>query len=197
MPRLRLSIAQIMIFVLFLGVVFGILRSPSSLIASATWTLIAALLCWSVVASILQCDRRQAFWLGFAVFGWVHLVLIFRLYRPDLSSQQFLPLPPLLLAYAFEDIPVHIVAKSMNFRNPGGLSGIMVAGSYHPNSDFPQLEFGQIVRLLTVLIAAVTGGGLSRLAVGSPGPAVPPTPNDASQPASISAHDQPIHPPGP
>ncbi len=160
--RFRFGIAQIMLLVLGVGLAIGSLRSPSPLLASVIWTMIVSLLCWSVVAATLGKNRR-AFWAGFAVFGWVHLVVIFDLYRFTPADSENPPLPALLTSYLIDYLRDHVPPRS----------GLIIRDVFN-FIGFPLLEFEQIARLLTTLLAALIGGGLSRLvgrrpdATGSP-----------------------------
>ena len=170
MPRLRLSIAQIMLLVLVIGLAIGGLRSPSRLLANAMWTVTAALLGWSVVASILRRDHRRAFWVGFAVFGWGHLVLIFELYRANSPESKLLPLPSLLTSDLIDQLRNHVP--------PPQKGSVFVDTEFiirYNSNTFPYLEFGQIAHLLMTLLVALIGGGLSRLAAGRSSPPVPPS----------------------
>jgi hypothetical protein len=38
---------------------------------------VAVLLLWAILAATYQCGNRRAFWLGFSVFGWGYLVLVY------------------------------------------------------------------------------------------------------------------------
>ena len=181
MRHFRLSIAQIMLLVLLIGLAIGALRSPSPLMARTTWTATAALLCWSVVAAILGREHRRAFWAGFAVFGWVHLVVIFELYRsgstelPKLPSllttdmvgylrDHVIPLPPAVVTYADSNISISFTPVVRS--TPAG---------------FPYLEFEQIARLLTTLLVAWVGGMVGRLAFHWPIPLAPPATEEAKR----------------
>ena len=160
MRHLRLSIAQIMLLVLFIGLAIGALRSPSPLVASAIWTATATLLGWSVVASILRPEHRRAFWVGFAVFGWVHLVMSFELYRFRSSNPGAPLLPPLLTSDLIDFLRDHVSPLR---------KGISITGTFSPKG-FPILEFDQIARLLTTLLVAWIGGGFGCLAASWPAP---------------------------
>ena len=162
MRRLRLSIAQIMLLVLGIALAIGALRSPSPLLARVTWTATAALLCGSVIAAILRHEQRRAFWVGFAVFGWVHLVLIFELYQFGSSTPKYPSLPSLLTLDLIEYLRNYVPPPRTTF-----LTGTLSI------NGFPYLEFEQIARLLVTLFVAWIGGGLSRLAANWPRPAVP------------------------
>ena len=161
MRRLRLSIAQLMLLVLFIGLAIGALRSPSRLMANAMWTATAGLLGWSVVAAILRRDHRRAFWVGFAVFGWLHLIVIFELYRANSADRNLLPLPSLLTSDLIDHLRNHVP--------PPQTGGVFVDTTFiirHVSYTFPYLEFGQIAHLIMTLVVAWVGGRMGRLAAG-------------------------------
>ena len=74
MPRLRFTIAGLLGVVAFAAVGFAALRSGSDLWASTIFTLTAATLATAVLLSIHRQGRARAFWIGVALFGWLHLV---------------------------------------------------------------------------------------------------------------------------
>ena len=155
MRRFRPSIAQIMLLVLGVGLAIGVLRSPTPLLASALWTLLASLLCWATVISLVGRGHLRRFWVGFAVFGWVHLVLIFSSWRTGNPIPSFLPLPPSLYHYARDYLRATIPP-------PHAFGFITFSGSV---MDFPSLEFEQVASLLLVFLVALAGGGMTHLLV--------------------------------
>jgi hypothetical protein len=72
--RLRFSIASLLFLVLFLGVSLAALREANDLWDSAVFTATLAILLVAVLLAVHRAKRARAFWLGFAVFGWVYLV---------------------------------------------------------------------------------------------------------------------------
>jgi hypothetical protein len=75
MSRPRYSIGTLLLMVLFAGVAFAPLKSPSELWASALFTLAVAFLLVAVLLAVHRRVRARAYWLGFALFGWVYLIL--------------------------------------------------------------------------------------------------------------------------
>src|SRR5262249_39466286 len=75
MSRLRFSIASLLGLVLFLAVGLAALREATDLWDSAVFTTTVALLLVSVLLAVHRIGRGRAFWLGFAVFGWLYVGL--------------------------------------------------------------------------------------------------------------------------
>jgi hypothetical protein len=74
MRRIRFSIASLLLVVLFLAVAFGALREATDLWDGALFGLATVTLLVSVLLAVHCSDRKGAFWLGFALFGWVYLL---------------------------------------------------------------------------------------------------------------------------
>ena len=75
MSRPRFSLGTLLLMVLSAGVAFAALKSPSELWASALFTPAVAVLLVAVLLAVHRRDRARAYWLGFALFGWVYLIL--------------------------------------------------------------------------------------------------------------------------
>ena len=75
MRRIRCSIANLLLVVLFTGIALAALRSGSALWGSLLFTAAVAALLVAVVGAVYCRDQRRAFWLGFALFGWGYLLL--------------------------------------------------------------------------------------------------------------------------
>ena len=75
MKRIRFNIASLLGVILVLGVGFAALRESSELWESGVFTLTLAALLISILLAIHRTEKRRAFWLGFALFGWVYLAL--------------------------------------------------------------------------------------------------------------------------
>src|SRR5438105_3388914 len=73
MTRVRFTLAQSMVIVLFVGFGFAALRSDSVLWASAVFTLTVAVLLAAILGAIARRGRARMTWAGFALFGWVYL----------------------------------------------------------------------------------------------------------------------------
>jgi hypothetical protein len=75
MRKLRFSIASLLLLILVLGVGFAALRESNDLWQSGLFTALLAIL---LLASLLAVHRREserAYWLGFALCGWIYLGL--------------------------------------------------------------------------------------------------------------------------
>src|SRR6516165_9214735 len=75
MNRLRLTIANLMIVVLYVGLGFAALRNADEFWASATFTLAILAVSVAVVVAVARKGRARLTWLGFAVFGWASLLI--------------------------------------------------------------------------------------------------------------------------
>ncbi len=74
MRRPRFTISSLMVLVLSVAVWFAALRNPTPLWASAAYTLMLGLLLFSLLGIAYRRGDKQRFWLGFALFGWAHLI---------------------------------------------------------------------------------------------------------------------------
>ena len=72
MSRLRITLAQLMAIVLFIGFGFAALRSASALWASAVFTLTVAVLSAAILGAMARRGRARMTWAGFALFGWIY-----------------------------------------------------------------------------------------------------------------------------
>ena len=75
MNRLRLTIANLMIVVLYVGLGFAALRNANEFWASATFTLAILAVSTAVVVAGARKGRARMTWLGFAVFGGASLLI--------------------------------------------------------------------------------------------------------------------------
>jgi hypothetical protein len=74
MRRFRFTIASLLGVVVFLAVAIASLREATDLWDCGVFTATAGLLLVSVLWAVHRTGLRRAFWLGFALFGWVYLV---------------------------------------------------------------------------------------------------------------------------
>jgi hypothetical protein len=74
MRRLRFTIANLLGVVLFVAVAVAALRAASEAWDGAVLGLTLLALLVAVLLAVHRADRRRAFWLGFALFGWAYLV---------------------------------------------------------------------------------------------------------------------------
>jgi hypothetical protein len=74
MRRPRFTIASLLGVVVFVAVAIASLREATDLWDCGVFTATAGLLLASVLWAVHRTGLRRAFWLGFALFGWVYLV---------------------------------------------------------------------------------------------------------------------------
>jgi hypothetical protein len=77
MRKLRFNIASLLVIILFLGVGFAALRESNDLWESGIFSLTFGTLMVSILFAVHRAESRRAFWLGFALFGWGYMGLIF------------------------------------------------------------------------------------------------------------------------
>jgi WD40 repeat protein len=75
MRRFRFRIGSLLILIVFLGVGFAALREATDLWDSIVLTLAIGVLLVSLLLAIHRQAERRAFWVAFALFGWVYLGL--------------------------------------------------------------------------------------------------------------------------
>ena len=75
MKHIRFSIASLLVVVLFVAVGFAALEESSDLWESGVFTLTLAALLISILLAVHRTESRRAFWIGFALFGWIYLGL--------------------------------------------------------------------------------------------------------------------------
>jgi hypothetical protein len=75
MKRIRFTIASLLALILVLGVGFAALRESTDLWESGLLTLTLGVLLISILLAVHRTESRRAFWIGFALFGWIYLGL--------------------------------------------------------------------------------------------------------------------------
>src|SRR5271166_4360934 len=75
MKHIRFSIASLLLVVLFVAAGFAALRESNETWNSGVFTLTLAALLISILLAIHRTESRRAFWIGFALFGWIYLGL--------------------------------------------------------------------------------------------------------------------------
>lgn len=75
MKRFRFNIASLLSVILVLGVGFAALIEATDLWDSGVFSLTLGVLLISILVVIHRAEKRRAFWLGFALFGWIYLGL--------------------------------------------------------------------------------------------------------------------------
>jgi hypothetical protein len=146
MSRPRHSIAQLMAVVIFVGIGFAALRNANVYWASATFTLAIVLIAATLVGAIVRKGRARATWTGFAVFGWLYL-LIELLPPRTTGSLGFgpIPWPHLLIAWG--------IAWLTSYSYPSA-----------PGGTDP-LSHEQVSHSLGIILFGLVGAVLGRLLV--------------------------------
>ena len=174
MTRPRFTIAGLLGTVLFLAVGLAALRAATDAWDSGVLGITLALLLISVLLAVHRTEGRRAYWFGFALFGWVYLVMSL---VPPVEAR--LPTTK-ALAYLDSKVPgrtVSAIAFSVEGRSIGtshggtvrlwdATTGKLLAG---PNGTTE--VFLRIGHSLLALVLAFLGAHLSRylLASGPPG----------------------------
>jgi WD40 repeat protein len=72
MRKLRFTISSLLAIILVLGVGFAALRESSDLWESGVFTVTLGILLISILLAVHCHESKRAFWLGFAVCGWIY-----------------------------------------------------------------------------------------------------------------------------
>ncbi len=72
MPKLRFNIGNLLVIILVLGIGFAALRESSDLWECGTFSVTVGVLFISILLAVHRTESRRAFWIGFAVFGWIY-----------------------------------------------------------------------------------------------------------------------------
>jgi hypothetical protein len=75
MRRFRFHLGTLVIFVLLLGIGLAALRESNGLWDSSNFSITLGMLLISILLAFHRTEKRRAFWLGFALFGWTYLEL--------------------------------------------------------------------------------------------------------------------------
>ena len=75
MKRIRFNIANLLVIIFVLGVGFAAVREATDLWDAGIFTLTLVFLSVSVLLAIHRRESGRAFWIGFALFGWIYLGL--------------------------------------------------------------------------------------------------------------------------
>jgi hypothetical protein len=75
MLSFRFHLGTLVIVILVFGLGFAALRESSELWESGVFTLTLTALMMSILLAIHGTESRRAFWIGFALFGWIYLGL--------------------------------------------------------------------------------------------------------------------------
>src|SRR4051812_14732388 len=75
MKRIRFTIASLLVVVVVFAVGFTAMRESNEIWDSSLFSLTLGVLLISVLLAVHRTEARRSFWLGFATFGWIYLVL--------------------------------------------------------------------------------------------------------------------------
>ena len=104
--RPRLSLRALMAFIVVLAVAIAALRSTSEYWVSTTFSMTLFFLTTAVLGVAYRRGSRRAFWLGFALFGWVYWLLSFGpWFDARVASNLMLTLPIQQLSYVMHPQP--------------------------------------------------------------------------------------------
>ncbi len=161
MRRFRFSIAGLMGIVLIAAVGLAGLRNASPLWAGTLLMLTCAALALAVVGAIYCRGPRQAWWLGFAIFGWGYLALLKGCSDPSVALH---PLSVLLEIFGDRVIlpPPRIIGGSVGGSGLGGAFGGPIAPP--PLVD---RAFAIVAQCLWTLAIAMAGSILARIVFAS------------------------------
>jgi hypothetical protein len=76
MPSFKISLSGILGMVAVIALGLAGMSSPSSLSTAAAATVTLTLLLSAILAALFLSGNARGFWAGFALFGWVYLVLV-------------------------------------------------------------------------------------------------------------------------
>jgi hypothetical protein len=168
MRRFRLHLGTLMIILLFLGVGFAALRESNEIWDRSIFSIMLGVLLISILLAIHRTERRRAFWLGFAVFGWIYLALTL---IPSIESRL---MTTEALAYLDSKVPgrqldiVPTLPEVIQFANDNRLDfnrpDIVTLAKVRllGGSSATTANFVRIGHSLFALLAGWLGGQLSR-----------------------------------
>ncbi len=91
MRRFWFTIASLLVVVLFLAIGFAALRETNDTWDSGLFTLALAALLTSILLAVHRTESSRAFWIGFAVFGWIYPALSLERSQVTPEKQEFRP----------------------------------------------------------------------------------------------------------
>jgi hypothetical protein len=176
----QFSIAALFGVTVFVALACTALLNASEWWGSATCTLTLVVLLVAVLLSVFRRGPSRAFWVGFAIFGWAYVLLIFwpapdplstcqrHLLTTKLSNWAYFKLLPLVRTPPAEPIPVPPVSRSSS----GGPTFVIrdewrVVGTpttpVAPRMHYPDYaSFVTIAEWLWTLVLAMLGGLMAR-----------------------------------
>ena len=197
MKHIRFSIANLLVVVLFVAIGFAALRESSDLWESGVFTLALTALLISILLAVHRTEFRRAFWIGFALFGWIYLGLSL---VPSIESRL---ITTKALAYLDSKVPgrsIGVFTVQFSAMNSNQVQAVAITqnGKHHATSSPGVVglwdattgrllggwigtteNFVRIGHSLFVLLASWLGGHLSRRLCRSSRSLAPPTAVDA------------------
>jgi hypothetical protein len=138
-----------MVCILVLALAIAALRSPSDYWVSAMFSMTLGLLLTAVLGVVYRRGARRAFWLGFALFGWVYWLMSFGPWFDTWVE------PHLLLTR-----PIKALSNAMH--PPAEFEGSIQLGTsedFASRASFQVLDnFWRIGKSLAVLVVGLLGG---------------------------------------
>jgi hypothetical protein len=149
--------------------------------ASDTWAMLLhsallGLLLMGVLRAVYRHGPVRAFWIGFALFGWVYLILVYWVHYNSQFADEFNNpagsqlATTRLLQQGYDHVlplvrkpPANAGKGSGGFGAGGGSGGGFFGGGPAPNSDYPdQQTFMRVGQPLCALLLALVGGWIAR-----------------------------------
>jgi len=117
MSRPRITIAQTMAIVLYIGFGFAALRNADDFWASTTFTVAIITVSAALVGAIARKGKARMTWTGFAVLGWACVIFGLSPIRSGTVIGTPLQLtPPLLMTWGFSRLRQHIQPMPPNLE---------------------------------------------------------------------------------
>jgi filamentous hemagglutinin family protein len=132
MRHVRFHLGTLVILVLVLGIGFAALRESNETWDNITFSITLGVLLTSILLAIHRTEKRWAFWLGFALFGWAYLGLSL---VPSIESRL---ITTKALAFIDSKVPRSIPAgfAYADFDNDGKMD-LYVVNNSQPNVLYP------------------------------------------------------------
>jgi hypothetical protein len=151
------------------------LRNPTPLCASAVFTLAVGVLCVAILAALVHSGEWRPFWTGFALLGWIHLVLAFQFTTAFTTANNdvSVSVPPLLtvhgLALMYDQLEppgvglTYYARATLYAPTVLGPAGSPSAGAITTPTPRWPLGFYQVGQSLASLFVALIGGLSAKL----------------------------------
>jgi hypothetical protein len=192
MRRFRFHLGTLVILILLMGVGFAALRESNETWDSSIFSITLVALLTSILLCVHRSGPRRAFWLGFALFGWIYVALslvpsietrlITTKWLAFLDTMVTRPVPFLsgYFEYGENSMDLVVVDKSQTNslvrtkRNGDWIADVTATAGSNPTrftnilggrslTGFGTTEnFIRIGHSLFAIVTALLGGGLSR-----------------------------------